>query len=68
MAGSVQGFADGRGPAARFDYPDGPAVDAQGNIYVADTANHRIQKLSPTGAPLAQWGTRGDPPSQFEEP
>jgi DNA-binding beta-propeller fold protein YncE len=32
------------------------AVDAHGNVYVADAFNNRVQKLSPTGQPLAQWG------------
>jgi DNA-binding beta-propeller fold protein YncE len=35
--------------------PHGVAVDAQGNIYIADTANHRVEKLSPGGSPLASW-------------
>jgi DNA-binding beta-propeller fold protein YncE len=35
------------------------AVDGQGNVYVADTYNHRVQKLSPTGQPLAIWGGVG---------
>lgn len=35
--------------------PIGIAVDAQSNVYVADTRNQRIQKFGPDGAPLAQW-------------
>ncbi len=35
--------------------PIGIAVDGAGNIYVADTNNHRIQKFDPNGKPLAQW-------------
>ncbi|MCL4551944.1 MAG: glycosyltransferase [Candidatus Marsarchaeota archaeon] len=41
---------------------------AEGNIYVADTYNHRIQKLSPEGQPLAQWGSQGNGPGQFNLP
>jgi heat shock protein HslJ len=42
--------------SGEFDGPLGVAVDEQGNFYVADTFNHRIQKLSAAGEPLAQWG------------
>ena len=37
------------GPAARFAYPTGVAVDANGNIYVADRTNHTIRKVTPAG-------------------
>ena len=46
----------------------GITMDTRGNIYVADTRNHRIQKLSPTGTPLAQWGDFGDLPGQLNNP
>jgi len=41
-----QGFADGLFNTAKFYYPKGVAVDIQGNIYIADNANHRIRKVS----------------------
>ncbi|HET8625811.1 MAG TPA: tetratricopeptide repeat protein, partial [Thermomicrobiales bacterium] len=44
------------------------AVDRQGDLYVADAGNDRIQQLSPTGEPLAQWGSAGAGPGQFAEP
>ncbi|HEX3475646.1 MAG TPA: NHL repeat-containing protein, partial [Kofleriaceae bacterium] len=51
LAGSpgVQGSADGTGAAARFSAPDGVAVDSAGNLYVAETSNHTIRKITPAG-------------------
>ena len=42
--------------AGQFSSPAGLATDSAGNIYVADTGNHRIQKFSTAGAFLATWG------------
>ena len=42
----------------QFNFPGGSAADADGNLYVADVANHRVQKLDPAGAPLAVFGRR----------
>ncbi len=41
----------GSGPG-EFDHPSAVAVDAAGNVFVADTENHRVQKLAPDGTPL----------------
>lgn len=51
LAGSVtqSGDADGAGAMARFNRPLGIAVDAVGNIFLADTANARLRKITPTG-------------------
>ena len=51
-----------------FNTPNGVAVDLLGNIYVADTRNHRIQKFDSDGAFLAKWGTRGTGEGQFDLP
>jgi sugar lactone lactonase YvrE len=44
-------YAGDGGPAtaARLYYPEGLAVDAAGNLFIADTGNHRIRKVSPDG-------------------
>jgi uncharacterized protein (TIGR03663 family) len=55
----------GRG---EFNEPRGLATDQVGNLYVADTKNNRIQKLSPTGEVLAVWGQQGEEPGQFKDP
>ncbi len=49
LAGGEEGFKDGLGARASFHTPSGLAMDAAGNIYVADTGNHAIRKISPQG-------------------
>jgi len=52
LAGSREGqagFADGPAGDARFDSPDGVAIDGEGNVIVADNANHCIRKLTSCG-------------------
>ena len=51
FAGSgSRGDQDGTGTAASFFGPEGVAVDSGGNVYVADTSNKKIRKITPAGA------------------
>jgi len=76
LAGTREsGFVDGQGSEARFNYPAGIAIDAKGNLYVADMANHSIRRVTPAGVvtTLAGSGKPGNadgPPTeaQFRAP
>ncbi|SFE76482.1 NHL repeat-containing protein [Paenibacillus algorifonticola] len=51
LAGNGEaGYSDGKQGEARFSSPTGIAVDAEGNVYVADTLNHVIRRITPEGA------------------
>jgi sugar lactone lactonase YvrE len=55
------GAADGAGTTATFNSPQGLAVDNLGDVYVADTYNNKIRKITPDGtvSTLAGSGTSG---------
>src|SRR6185295_7347531 len=64
LAGSGAPGSDGDGGsalAATLNFPTGVAVDTSGNIYIADTSNHRIRKVASNGVitPVAGTGTAG---------
>lgn len=60
LAGSgVAGSADGVGTAAAFNKPFGVAIDGIGNLYVADTYNATIRKITPAGVVSTLAGTPG---------
>ncbi|USX18447.1 gluconolaconase [Oxalobacteraceae bacterium OTU3REALA1] len=62
MAGAAEGYAEGLGKAASFNTPSGLAMDWAGNLYVADTGNNAIRKITPDGkvSTLAGDGLAGD--------
>ncbi len=61
FAGTTGGgaFADGQGTSARFSLPSGVGVDSSGNVYVADSGNSLIRKISPSGSVSTLAGLRG---------
>lgn len=52
----------------QLSQPRGVTVDGEGNVYVADFGNDRIQKFDPQLAFVKEWGSRGDLPGQFKQP
>jgi len=62
QAGSF-GTGDGQ-----LDNPYGVAVDASGNVYVAEEGNHRIQKFDSTGTFVTKWGMYGSGDDQLNSP
>jgi len=55
-----EGHEDGRGTAASFSFPAGVAVDAAGNLYVAETGNRTIRKITPDGTVSTLAGKAGE--------
>ncbi len=58
LAGNA-GSADGPGSSARFNYPAGLAIDSAANLHVADSENHTIREISPTGLVRTLAGLAG---------
>jgi sugar lactone lactonase YvrE len=76
FAGSgAVGSQDGTGSFAQFNHPTGLAIDAKGNLYVADAGNNKIRKINTLGE-VSTWagsGTAGHadttaPYAQFKNP
>jgi len=58
LAGAdIADFADGPGAAARFAQPMGIAIEANGNLLVADSANSRLREVTPQGVVTTWAGT-----------
>ena len=49
VAGGASGFTDGDGAGAAFSTPSGLALGADGTLYLADTGNHAIRRITPSG-------------------
>ena len=59
IAGTASpGYADGPALEAQFNYPRGICIDNQGNLYISDSWNHRIRKIS-TGGIVSTWAGGG---------
>lgn len=57
LAGSTNGFAEGTGAAAQFSTLSDVAVDAGGTVYVGDTYNDRIRKVTSGGVATTLAGS-----------
>ncbi len=58
LAGGAAGFADGAGTVARFDTPSGLGLGIDGSIYVADTGNNAIRRITAAGVVSTVAGGR----------
>ncbi len=52
----------------QFNHPYGVAIDGNGNLWVTDSSNNRIQKFSASGTFLGAYGSKGSAGGQFELP
>lgn len=66
--GGLTSMASGGDGDGEFEEPHGVAVDQNGNLYIADTGNNRIQKLAPEGEAVSVWGRSDRPLKDLNEP
>ena len=60
VAGSTQGFADGRGANVKFNCPYGIAIDSEGNLFVSDRSNNRVRKVAQDGIVTTTAGSSSE--------
>ena len=66
---AVNALSGGQGKGrGQFDKPRGITTDTEGNIYVADSGNSRIQKFSPEGEFISAFGKPGTGEGELREP
>ena len=58
-----RGTGDGQ-----FNFPDGVVVGCNGNLYIADSDNHRIQCFDSNGTFIFKWGKNGERNGEFSDP
>ena len=58
-----EGSAEGQ-----FNSPQGIAIDSQGDVYVTDYQNYRVQKFDSNGEFITEWGSRGFGEAEFDRP
>jgi YD repeat-containing protein len=61
-------FGSAGSGSGQFKNPEGSAVDAMGDVWVADEGNSRIEKFSSTGTVIGAYGSKGSGAAQFSEP
>jgi len=59
LAGGARGLADGQGTAARFDAPSALTIDRAGTLFLADTGNNAIRRITPDGTVTTVAGGGG---------
>jgi sugar lactone lactonase YvrE len=67
VAGSKAGYADGTGEQAQFNRPSGIALDREGNLFVADSQNYLVRKVTLV-VPPSLSGDSASPPDLFIQP
>lgn len=66
--GLLDSFGSASAKLGHFENPEDFATDASGNIYVADTGNHRIQKFDSSGNFILSFGSKGTGNTEFNRP
>ncbi|MCA9966009.1 MAG: hypothetical protein KC423_17275, partial [Anaerolineales bacterium] len=64
----ITAWGSGGSDEGQFNSPTGITADRQGNIFVADSENNRIQKFSDDGTFITAWGSGGSDEGQFNNP